>query len=242
MRKTARAFQWGVLAALLTPAIPADAQGYEEAEAEFHDELLHSDVPLFGYKDNLIPEHFSDDDGFGCTSRVALGDWTFRRADLPDNDDEWIRLQNYGVFHCAIVESKAYSRDRLDKSGSRYSFFVQIGKTRVAGKSVELWALQSGTRPGSDYLLLTRTPSDTIIAEFDVLQSRCPAANRREGPNINGWLTAYCAVNTRRELVALAKSMAKRPPLGKLRFSGETEKAGAADPAEPAAEAEPARE
>ncbi|MHA4836972.1 hypothetical protein [Sphingopyxis sp. MSC1_008] len=189
---------------------------------ELHGELIHSDVPLYGYEDDLVPEHFSDDDGsFGCMSRVATGDWTIKRSDAAENDEpEWLRFGNYGVFHCAIVESGPSDRDRLETSGYRYSFFVQIGKTNFAGKPVELWILQSGMRPGSDYLLLARAPGDSLIESFDVLQRRCPAANRREGPLMDVWSTRYCSINSRRDLIALAKAMAKEPVLAKLTFVG----------------------
>lgn len=229
------AFRSGLLMALLLAGPWAQAQTNAE-DVDFDDELVHSDVPLYGYKDNLVPEHFSDDDGFGCMSRVAWGDWTLKRNDLPDDDPEWFRLQNYGVMHCAIVESRSHSRDRLDESGYRYSFFVEIGKTRIADKPVELWVLQSGTRPGSDYLLLARTPANGIINSFDVLQSRCPATYRREGPNVDIWSTAYCAINGQQNLLALAKSMATRPPLGKLTFVGEIKDKPLAEPAAPASE------
>jgi hypothetical protein len=216
----------------------AQPNGDEDRELpELHDEQIHSDVPLYGYEDDLIPKHFSDDDGsFGCISRVATGDWTLRRNDADENDaSEWMRFGNYGVFHCAIVESGPADRDRLEKSGYRYSFFVQIGTTRVAGKPVELWILQSGMRPGSDYLLLARPPSNNLIESFDVLQRRCPAANRREGPLMDVWSTRYCGVNSRRGLIALAKAMAKEPALAKLTFVGPgyTGDAGKAEPEAP---------
>lgn len=217
-------FRSSLMAALLLAGTPVQAQADADEEPEFHAELVHSDVPLYGLGDDLHPQNFSNGDEFGCMSRVATGDWMLKRSDVHDDDPQWLRLANYGVFHCAIVESDAYDRTELDKSGYRYSFFVEIGKARVSGKDVELWVLQSGTTPGSDYMLLSRVPADGIIASFDVLQKRCPAKNRREGPQMDVWNTRYCAINSRAELTALAKAMVKLPSLGKLDYVGEVER------------------
>ncbi len=221
MRGIEAAFRSSLMATLLLAGSPAQAQADGDEEPEFHAELVHADVPLYGHQDDLHPQNFSNGNEFGCMSRVATGDWTLKRSDEPGDDPQWLRLANYGVFHCAIVESEAYDRAELDKSGYRYSFFVQIGKASVSGRGVELWVLQSGTTPGSDYMLLARVPADGIIASFDVLQTRCPAKNRREGPQMDVWNTRYCAINSRAELIALAKAMVKLPPLGKLDYAGE---------------------
>ena len=73
----------------MLPCTPGNARTDSNSDAdrpELHDELIHSDVPLYGYEDDLIPQHFSDDDGsFGCMSRVAMGDWTIRRHDAEDD-------------------------------------------------------------------------------------------------------------------------------------------------------------
>lgn len=214
--------RFAILLAAISIVTPGNARKDSNSGAdrpELHDELIHSDVPLYGYEDDLIPQHFSDDDGsFGCMSRVAMGDWTIRRHDAEDDEPKWLRLSNYGVFHCAFVERGPSDRDMLDAGGYRYSFFVQIGKTHAAGKPVELWVLQSGMQPGSDYLLLARAPSDGLIESFHVLQRRCSAANRREGPAMDVWGTGYCSINSRRNLIAMANAMAKEPPLAKLTF------------------------
>lgn len=238
MGPLARILRTIATASLMLAAPAVGAQTDAEDEEEFSDELIHSDVPLYGGEDGLVPEHFTDGDSFGCMSRVALGDWSLKRSDTPEDDDpEWLRLLNYGVFHCAIVESKAYSRDELGTSGYRYSFFVKVGATNVDGKPIELWVLQSGTRPGSDYLLLARPAANESIKAFDLLQSECPAANRRRGPEMDIWSSDYCAINSQRELLALAKEMAKRRPLAKLTFVGEAEEQDTDEPADPAAEA-----
>ena len=44
-------------------------------------QLIHSDLPLFtGNREELYPISFSDGDSFGCSSRVAFGDWKFRET------------------------------------------------------------------------------------------------------------------------------------------------------------------
>jgi hypothetical protein len=222
LRRKPLVWHLAILFAAISLPVVGKAQPGGTGDRELYEELIHSDVPLYGYQDDLVPEHFSDNDGsFGCMSRVATGDWTFRRNDAAEKDEpDWMRFGNYGVFHCAIIESGPADRDRLEKNGYRYSFFVQIGTTRVGDQPVELWVLQSGMRPGSDYLLLARAPSESLIKSFDVLQRQCPAANRREGPLMDVWSTRYCSINSRRDLIALAKAMAMEPALAKLTFVG----------------------
>lgn len=193
---------------------PAPAQG--DGEIEYHDELIHSDVPLWGSGDATWPQSFSSEDGFGCASRVSLGDWLF--TDFEGGEESWWRLGNYGVFHCGIVEYRADERADLDEGFEGYAFMVEIGSTTIDGDKVELWALQSGTRPGSDYTLLSRSPGDGVVAWFQVLQRQCPKSNNRKGPALDSWITGYCAINSQAELVRLARRMAKLPPLGRLEF------------------------
>ena len=127
-----------------------------------------------------------------------------------------MRISNYGVFHCAVVESWASDRKRLDKTGYKYSWFVSLGKARYQVKEVELWALQSGARPGSDYLLLRRDARQKGVTEFDVLPVDCPKLNLRNGGQVDIWLTSYCAINDVNEFIEFARAMAKRPEVGKL--------------------------
>lgn len=201
-----------VVSLLLAPR--AKAQSPDEVA----NDLLHSDVPLFGRGgDDEWPQHFHDADSFGCASRVAFGDWSLRAADAADEDDaEWYRFSNYGVFHCWAMTFRAYERGKLDGAESRPSFFVLLGTTRVAGKDVELWTVQIGARPGSDYLLLARAPGAETIDTFTVLQAACPRGNVRDSGSLDILLTRYCVVRSRAELVRLARRMAQRPPRGTL--------------------------
>lgn len=185
---------------------------------EVASDLLHSDLPIFGHgDDNEWPQHFYDEDSFGCTSRIGFGDWVFRETSTEDESDaHWYRFSNYGVFHCWANTFRAYERTKLDETDFHPSFFVFLGKTNVNQSDIELWAIQIGARPGSEYLLLSRAPADGLIETFSVLQTACPSENVRDAGSLDILLTRYCAINSRADLIRLARRMAKRPPLGTL--------------------------
>ena len=65
-------------------------------------------------------------------------------------------------------------------------------------------------------MLLTRGPAEGLIEKFNVLQAECPRENVRDAGSLDILLTRYCAVNSRNELIRLARRMAQRPPLGIL--------------------------
>lgn len=135
-----------------------------------------------------------------------------------------MRLGNYGVMHCAMVEGRAFGRERLAHGAWRYSYMVELGRAPSPRGEVELWALQSGTRPGSDYMLLSRSVRDTkeaVIARFDVLPVECPRENVRDGASIDIFLTDYCAVNSQEDLVRIARRMARLAPVAAMKFVGE---------------------
>jgi hypothetical protein len=200
----------GMLA--LISAAPTNAQD-DVAPAE---DLIHSDLPLYGDEtDDKWPRSFANAEGgeFGCVSRVSFGDWRLRRSGEDDEDsDSWYRIRNYGAFHCFALVANAYGRKDLPRTDSRSSFFVLLGQAR----GVELWVLQMGGRPGSDYLLLARKPGEGMVASFDVLQQDCPKRNRRKGNSIDILRTDYCSINSKSELVRLAQRMARLKPLGTL--------------------------
>jgi len=184
-------------------------------------ELLHSDLPLydFSYQD-VWPQHFSSNDGdFGCTSRIAFGNWTF-----TDNEGEtgvW-QIANYGVFHCAAIFRQAETKADLANANYKYGLAAFIGTTEHSGKPIELWAFQMGMRPGSDYVLLARAPGQGIVKSFSVLQRFCSKARTRrlpEGRTLDIWSTGYCTISSRSELLSLAKQALGRPPLGKLEWT-----------------------
>ena len=198
--------------ALLVGLIVAASDGPEELATE----TIHSDLPLFRDYKTLWPRNFVDGDDFGCTSRIRFGDWALVSGEGNEAETTWLRIGNYGVFHCAALVSESHGRAELDKTQPRLSFFVELGSVRAGAVNLELWALQKGTAPGSDYMLLARESAPDAIVKFTVLQRECPRGMVRDAGRMDIFGTAYCAVNSRAELVALARKMAKRRPLGNL--------------------------
>ncbi|ODP37407.1 hypothetical protein [Sphingomonas turrisvirgatae] len=133
----------------------AAAVGTDERVAD----VIHADLPLFGENDAKHPAPFSEGEGenysCGYGSRVRWGDWKFTDPQDPEAG-HWYRFTNYGVFHCYAITRDASDRDQLKDSRFEYSFFVPVGRTRVGGRPIELWAMQIGSRPGSSYHLLAR--------------------------------------------------------------------------------------
>ncbi len=195
---TALAAMWIALAS------PAAATAQESA-------LVHSDEPLWTPgRDEVWPKHLGGAD-VGCTHRMRIGDWRYE-PNRADSDPTWYRLANYGAFHCWINLSEGYEPDQFD--GVRPAFLVELGKQA----DMELWALQIGVRPGSDYLLLMRPSNPGVADRFSVLQRACAARATRGGQSMDGLLTRYCSVGSKSELLAMAQRMAKLPPLATLVF------------------------
>lgn len=171
-------------------------------------ELLHADLPLFGTdKDKLQPIHFVDGESFGCASAFAFGDW--RESSTEDWRQDWMRIGNYGVFHCAYILSTADSRDTLDKAKTKHSWMVKIDQLGDHA----LWAMQIGATLGSSYRLFRVPLQKGVIAQMDELQIICPKDWQRKGPQIDVWGTRYCAVESREDLIHFARQMDRKPPL-----------------------------
>lgn len=206
------------LAALAAVSVHAQ----EEDEYEWESTLIHSDVPLYTYDwGDIWPQPMNDPKVIaGCESRIRFGDWEF----TPNPEDEfgnstWYRFSNYGAFHCATNIRAAYERDELDEGDFSRGFFARIGQATKEGERIELWVLQEGMLPGSDYLLLARSAAtDGVINEFTVLQSRCLKSWLRETENLDIWLTRYCAINSQKDMLAFAKRMLREPELGTLKL------------------------
>lgn len=203
-----------LLAGTCLIALAGQATASKEEDDWPAKDLIHSDVPLYGLGPNLWPKHFSDDDGsFGCTSRMSFGDW---RLKLGEDDEVWWRVSNYGVFHCALIFRTASQSESLKQATYRYGFLVKLGTGKIKERPVELWAFQIGTVPGSDYVLLARAPSEDVIKTFIMLQRKCPANSVRSSPSLDIFGSSYCSINSKAELLSLARAMLKRPPLGHL--------------------------
>ncbi len=186
------------------------------ADDELTVERIHSALPLYTFEwEQMWPRSFSSEDEFGCTSRVAFGDWRF--TPNPENSSgaqHWERFTNYGVFHCAAIMTTSAEQGELGGARWEYGFFVQLGAARKGRVTWELWALQKGVVPGSEYTLLAREPSDATIERFTVLQQVCPSGTRLEAKGLDIWGTSYCAINSRAELLSLARKMLALPPMG----------------------------
>ncbi|RYD47624.1 MAG: hypothetical protein EOP60_17115 [Sphingomonadales bacterium] len=207
LRAQAMAIAVGALLPLSSPAL---------ADDEVKAERIHSPLPLYTFDwEQIWPRSFVSGDDFGCTSRVAFGDWRFTPS--PENefeDPHWERFANYGVYHCAAMMRTGSEQAELDEAQWKYGFFVQLGTARRNGAKWELWAFQKGMVPGSEYTLLARQPGEAMIERFTVLQQRCPAGTRMEAKGLDIWTTRYCAIDTPAELLSLARQMLTLPALG----------------------------
>jgi hypothetical protein len=188
-------------------------------DAEVVVEPIHSSLPLYNFAwEDLWPRGFANGDTFGCTSRIGFGDWRFTPAKTNLQQEEaWYRFSNYGVFHCAAVLARANARAKLGAAHWDYGFFVRLGKARYQSTQWELWALQGGILPGSNYTLLAREQKKAgLIVKFRVLQQRCPSDMIRESRGLDVWSTRYCAIDSRAELLSLARRMLDLPGAGEI--------------------------
>lgn len=205
-----------VLLAALVSLCLSMAGAQPVPNAPMANDFIHSDLPLFGgATTEKWPRAFQAGEDFGCESRVAFGDWELRETD-GESDAEWFSVTNYGVFHCWANVRRADRREDLAGVESRPAFFVLLGTTEAENRDIELWALQLGARPGSDYLLLSRPIEAGRIATFRVLQTACPRGSARDGHALGILMTRYCAINTQAELLRLARRMAQHPARGTL--------------------------
>lgn len=203
-------------AALAIAPMPAEARA-EDREARV-DERIHSGLPLYTFEwDFIWPRSLQAGDRLGCASRVRLGDWRFTPTDPELGEESWERYGNYGALHCAAVIRVADERSELGEADWAYGFFVRMGEGRLGSKKWELWALQKGTVPGSQYILLAREAGPNgPVGSFRVLQRRCPQGRIREVRGLDVWSTRYCSIESREALLMLARRMLRRPPLGTL--------------------------
>ncbi|QZD90248.1 hypothetical protein K3148_02250 [Qipengyuania aurantiaca] len=209
-----------------------------EEPYEWENSLIHSDLPLYDFEwDEFWPRGYSSPDVIaGCESRVAFGDWQF----TPNPADEfaagtnWYRFSHYGVFHCATNIRVAHELDELAGVDFSRGFFAKIGNAQKDGNRWELWVLQQGMIPGSEYTLMARPSGDDgLVTTFKVLQSRCPKSKLLEARNMDAWGTAYCKINSRRELLAFSRRMLAEPALGTLSRVETSEKGPETDASDP---------
>lgn len=209
-----------------------------EEEYEWEHTLIHSDLPLYDFEwDDFWPRGFNSPDVIaGCESRVAFGDWQFtpNPADEFAGDPVWYRISNYGVFHCAANIRTAYELEKLPDGDFSRGFFAKIGGGKKDGRDWELWVLQQGMIPGSEYVLFARPAGDDgLVTSFTVLQSRCPKSRLLEARHMDVWRTRYCKINSRRELLTHAKRMLAEPSLGILVRVDDTKEGSETDVPDP---------
>ena len=185
---------------------------------------VHADLPLWIETENLYPRSFTDDDSFGCSGPVKFGNWklTYRSetnepdADAPDV--EWLKIYNYGVFHCAYGFQWSYELKDLETTSAKLGHFVELGLVDTPSGKMDLWAMQSGFSPGSDYIFVTRPNNSNPNTPYEVLDIQCPKKYIRAAGNIDIFRTDYCSINNKRSMRRFAKRMAKLPPIGKLEY------------------------
>ena len=217
-------FALGLATPSLAQDIADDALAYEENELV--DDLIHSDLPLYGLEgDDMWPRGMVGlKDSFGCESRVAFGDWQFQSNPIDeDSRSWWIRVSNYGVIHCLANFFKADAREELDDGDLTRGYFVRIGEEERGGKTHELWVMQQGWLPGSNYVLLAREPEQVLVKKFTMLQSRCPRGAMRRAETLTGWVTDYCVINSREDMLSPARDMLALEPLGTLTLEEESD-------------------
>ncbi|MDP1739262.1 MAG: hypothetical protein Q8L23_17695 [Caulobacter sp.] len=193
--------------------------------------LLHSDAPLFNGADQTWPEYFFQGGSFGCKSLVPFGYWKETEVFGPDAepsdepDVEWVRIRNYGVFHCAYMVDRAYGEPR-DWGELENAWLVLLGETEGSTGKLILYALQLGFRPGSSYTLLAAEPSKEPVRRFLVLDPVCPRGWKRGSGPIDIWRTDYCSVPDKAGLKRLAVAAARRKPLATLEYVGPAPEVG----------------
>jgi hypothetical protein len=217
--------------ALAFAGLPAAAAAQDADEEEVYNDLLHADLPLYTFDwADAWPRQFDpvEEPGVislgGCESRVRFGDWRYTPAWAEkDKDSNWLRLENYGVFHCAANIYRADTRDELARGEFSRGLFVLIGKGSAGGRDYEMWALQDGFVPGSTYTLLARevAEGDGAVTRFDVLQTHCPKDRVRRVRGLDVWRSEYCAIESRTALLSLARRMLRRPFLGEFVLVGD---------------------
>lgn len=191
---------------------------------------VHSDLPIWTNTEDLSPRSFNSDEGFGCFGEIKFGDWKLSYA--PEigeghsytQDPEWLKVYNYGVFHCAYGFQWAYEFDDLNEATPTFGHLVDLDTVKTPRGKRHLWAMQIGFNPGSDYIFLTRGLETHTHSSFELLPTDCPKQSLRTAGTIDIFLTDYCSINDKKAMKRFAKRMAKRTPVGTLEYLGSTPK------------------
>ncbi len=198
------------------PAALALAAALLAAPAVAQSPPLRSDLPLWsGSEANVYPQHFADDDSFGCASIVRSGLWRWVE---PDGEtSQWLLFRNRGAIHCAFDVTRGEAETGFETAIGDTAFFVRLGEVRLGARTTELFALQLGFRGGSEYVLLSAPRTRDVRLRFAVLDSACRPSRRLSEP-ADVWASDYCVVRTRAALLAVARAAALRAPTATLEF------------------------
>lgn len=191
---------------------------------------IRSDLPLWGTgggSETIWPQGFSNGDGFGCASHLRFGDWRWMEQDEDDDtprESEWLRISNYGVHHCAAMFRAAYKREGLKHAIVDLGYLVALGRATGAEGVEDLFALQVGLNPGSQYYLLAAPVMENGYERrrYRLLEPDCSRGALRKGPRAGIFGTTYCAVNDRRTMIAMAKAGVKQKSETWLEWVGDT--------------------
>jgi hypothetical protein len=187
---------------------------------------IRSDVPLWSeYGDGAWPRAHQTDGSFGYHSVFRLGDWRLAESGLCDRAQvlssacaKWLRLTIISAFHGTFRWITADTRGELEPG--HYEIAVIAPLDDDDPQRARLYAVQLGTNPGSQYILVSVNPLPGNIARMTVLAAQCrgnPRTVIRKGPD-SIWINRYCVVKTRATLRELAREALNRRPFGSLEW------------------------
>ena len=188
-------------------------------------QTLRSDLPLWHGEqgsEDLYPQNFFNEDTFGCQHAIWAGLYRFTPGDAEGYPEVW-RLQNYGVFHCAIIYGRGDTTEDAASAFISHAWIAKMGEVRREERTVRLLALQIGVSSGSEYVLLAQVLDDASPPVLDVLDTPCPADAERRQARIDLWGADYCVISSQDMLRAMATEALERPPLGQLTYIDQDE-------------------
>jgi len=178
---------------------------------------LRSDSPLWTYEyernEALFPQSFHDADSFGCVHSIPTG--LYRLTGVDEAEAGYWLLENYGVFHCALLFSRAYELDEIGDGFIDYAWVVKLDEiVEDDGSETELMALQIGVRSGSQYILLRKREGDS--QHLELLAQECPPSAERRTATIDIWRQDVCVVASQDQLRSIARDAHGRLAAGRL--------------------------
>ncbi len=179
---------------------------------------LRSDSPLWTYETEpdagLFPEHFTDAESFGCSIPLRLGVYR-TMGTTEDPGESYMRIDNYGVFHCALIFGTAYDLTDAEKAFDDHAWLIVLGsQDRPGGGEDEFLALQIGVRAGSRYLIFKRHKNQ-LSAPLEELDWRCPAGAERRTARLDIWVQNSCVISSKGDLRQIARAATRRPVLAR---------------------------